>query len=627
MIEFTTEQQAFLTHSSAQHACLLAGPGNGKSTTVIEYASRLSEAARARTRFITFTRAATAELAQYLPEVHLDQLRPSTFHSFAISILLRNRGMAEIPEPIRVMGDWEWDLLVRPRITRLLKLGRRWRDADELRREMAAKWESLTDEESAGVPPETRAQFVSQWQQHRERFGYTELSEVPFLLYSALRSHPDIDIGELQLLIVDEFQDLNACDLACLQELAKRSVIIFAVGDDDQSIYGFRKAHPAGIRDFPEQYGAPSYPLTTTRRFGSRILEWANHVINFDSGRAGGKPTLKPHPDNPEGHVAYLEFRGHAAEVQGIVSVVRWLHEVRAVPLDDILVMGRTARITSPIIQALQNAGIRAANPDVIKLRFRETKLRATMSLLRLICDPTDSLSWWNLLDLTENVGSTAIDSLVDEATRRALRFGEALLELHKSGSLQESAGANAARRVAHTLELLQSIEVPDNGPWGEWITVLASEGILPSIPKPVDDYLSQVDELLGVDVNLDRYIGQIYPVCRDIASRPTVDAVRVMSMTASKGLTIRASIVAGCESNIVPHPRGNRDEECRLLYVAMTRPCEFLFLTRALRRTGATARTGRPRVRGPRTGCPFLEHGPVTPVSGDDYIASLFSL
>ena len=94
--------------------------------------------------------------------------------------------------------------------------------------------------------------------------------------------------------------------------------------------------------------------------------------------------------------------------------------------------------------------------------------------------------------------------------------------------------------------------------------------------------------------------------------------------MTGSKGLTVKACIVAGCESNIIPLPTGIRDEECRLLYVAMTRAREYLFLTRALRRTGTTARAGKARVLTPRTACPFLEHGPVEPKSGEQFIEDL---
>lgn len=178
-IYFTEELLKFLNHPPNNHARVLAGPGTGKSTAVIEFASRLLKKGFTGVRLLTFTRAATKELAQKIPEADEADLRPSTIHSFALSLVLRNPGTSEIPSPLRIMADWEWETLVRPRLTKLLKLGRKWRDADTLRREMAAKWESLSDEKTEEIEPQTRAQFVSQWQIHRNVFGYIELSEIP----------------------------------------------------------------------------------------------------------------------------------------------------------------------------------------------------------------------------------------------------------------------------------------------------------------------------------------------------------------------------------------------------------------------------------------------------------------
>ncbi|MFH1007350.1 MAG: UvrD-helicase domain-containing protein [Candidatus Latescibacterota bacterium] len=147
-IDFTPEQQEFLRHPRNEHARLLAGPGTGKSTTIIEYAGLLLRDEITAIRLLTFTRAATAELADSLDDANTAALKPSTIHSFAIALVLRNPGTADVPLPLRIMTDWEWDNLVRPRITKRLKLGKKWRDADLLRREKAAEWESLTPEKN-----------------------------------------------------------------------------------------------------------------------------------------------------------------------------------------------------------------------------------------------------------------------------------------------------------------------------------------------------------------------------------------------------------------------------------------------------------------------------------------------
>jgi len=625
VIDFNKELLDFLNHPPNVHARVLAGPGTGKSTAVIEYATRLVKKSFTGLRLLTFTRAATNELAEGIPEAHEAKLRPTTIHSFAISLVLRNPGTVYIPTPLRIMGDWEWETLLRPRLTKLMRLGNKWRDADTLRKEMAAKWESLSHEETEGIDLQTRAQFVSQWQIHRDLFGYVELSEIPYLLYSGLRSHPDFDIGDLKLLIIDEYQDLNACDLACIDQLSKRSVTIFAVGDDDQSIYSFRKAHPAGICQFRQQYAAPSYPLTLAHRFGKNILSWANYVINFDSGRNKCKPSITPKENNPNGVVGYLEFKGQTAERTGIVDLIRWLHEKACVPFEEILVLGRTKTITTPILAAMKQADIQATDPDIIKKEFRTDEMREVMSLLRLLTHKDDSLSWWTLLDLTPGIGEAKMQALLDKANESNQRFGVTILHLHQNKELKNLTNTPVFEKVSNVLGLLEKFDVPENRQWGEWILEFVSKGLIPQIPETIAGYLADIDSLLGSDVTLDSFVSQIQPICKDLSTRKEEDWVRVMTMTSSKGLTVKACIVAGCESDIIPLPKGIRDEECRLLYVAMTRAREYLFLTRALRRSDTTARAGRAKVRMPRTACPFLEHGPVEPRAGEQFIKELW--
>jgi len=91
-----------------------------------------------------------------------------------------------------------------------------------------------------------------------------------------------------------------------------------------------------------------------------------------------------------------------------------------------------------------------------------------------------------------------------------------------------------------------------------------------------------------------------------------------------SKGLTVRATIIGGVEDGIIPHPTGELQEERRLLYVGMTRAREYLFLTRARRRTGPTARTGSPNVAGNRRPSPFLLGSPIVEVDGDTKLRQL---
>jgi DNA helicase-2/ATP-dependent DNA helicase PcrA len=487
---------------------------------------------------------------------------------------------------------------------------------------MAAKWESLTDDDSPKITGSLRARFMGVWDAQRALLGYTLVSEIPYRLHEALLSHPDLNLGDLKTLIVDEYQDLNACDLSCLAHLAQRGITLIAVGDDDQSIYGFRKAHPAGIRDFVAQYSAADYQLTVNHRCGRRILSWAESVIQRDFLRPQKAP-VTPGPGNREGEVAYLEFAGEVSEARGIATAIKLLHERRGVPFNEILVLARTDNVNGPIGKELAAQGIPFKYPDELAAILDERNVRLSLATLRLAARREDSLAWWTILHLAAGVGVGAVDALMASARDSGSRFGTHLLTLAASQDMIRVAGNRAADVVRSTLDTLGTLSLPDVGPWGEWIREQVRANRIPTVHDDVLALLAQIDGFTETSVDLERYLGQLRPMTKDLATTLKADAVRVMTMASSKGLTARACIIAGCEDNIIPHPQARRDEELRLLYVAMTRPQEVLLVTRARTRRGVTARVGRASVRNRRTICPFLEGGPVAQQDGDAFLAA----
>src|SRR5579872_3072961 len=139
----TPEQQQILAHDRHRHARVLAGPGTGKSATVVALVDQLLAGNPApRIRLITFTRAATAELAKKVSDHPAGATeRPSTMHSFSISVLLRNPVTGHFPQPLRIADTWEDDEIVKPTLARRIDV--RVTKLDNLIREMASNWEFL----------------------------------------------------------------------------------------------------------------------------------------------------------------------------------------------------------------------------------------------------------------------------------------------------------------------------------------------------------------------------------------------------------------------------------------------------------------------------------------------------
>ncbi len=297
-----------------------------------------------KVRLLTFTRAATAELAEKVathPVVAAE--RPSTVHSFAISVLLQNPRAGDFPQPLRIADDWERDHVVYPTLAHLA--GVRKDRIDRLVREMAADWEALAPEEDPKVDPADRSRFLGCWNEHRDIYGYTLLAELPHALLETLRQQTDIQGVDYDLILVDEYQDLNACDLEVLRLLGERGASIIGAGDDDQSIYSFRKAAPEGIRRFLQDFpGASDYTLSVTQRCGSKVIEWANSVIQGDPRRPRDRQVLRSAPGSPGGEVALLSFAGQAAEPKGIAELVKHLVEDEQLAPSDILILLRADR-------------------------------------------------------------------------------------------------------------------------------------------------------------------------------------------------------------------------------------------------------------------------------------------
>ena len=208
----TNEQQKIIDHDIGRHGRVLAGPGTGKSATIIRMMLRMASEDEGRCKLLTFTRSATNELKDKTAEHPQDLGIPSTVHSFAIFVMLKNPGTSDLPEPIRIADDWEWQHLIREHLKHLVSCS--VKEIDRARGEMASNWESMEPIMDPELPEAIRNRFIGVWEDHRTTFGYSLLAELPYRLLHALRNHPDMDLGKLRLFVVDEYQDLNQCDLA-----------------------------------------------------------------------------------------------------------------------------------------------------------------------------------------------------------------------------------------------------------------------------------------------------------------------------------------------------------------------------------------------------------------------------
>jgi len=625
----TPEQRLILAHDSTKHARVLAGPGTGKSATLVAFLDQLLATSQGRrVKLLTFTRAATSELAKKVsshPAAVAE--RPSTIHSFAISILLKNPGVGNLPQPLRIADDWEYERIVRPSLAKRVGVGSKMLKL--LLTELESNWQSLRPEDDRRIDPKVRSRFMGAWNENREVLGYTLLAELPYALRNALANHADLNALDYELLIVDEYQDLNACDLDMLKLIAATGSAIIGAGDDDQSIYHFRKAAPDGIRRFLSDYaGAADYPLSVTLRCGSRIIDWASYVIAGDPDRPTTRPPLTAAIGSPPGECALLRFADEKDEASGVAELVgRLVHAERVAP-EEILVLLRgdyNEAFSKPLKAELGRLQVPFSDPEAVKRMMEERSNRQMIEMLRLLVHREDSLAWAGLLRLSNGIGDAFFNYIYDLARQKREKFGRTLLQAHAQAFPDGPRGASSD---AHKLiyGVLDWLDAHQGGyqaqaeNWGAWMLGLARGGVLPAPTPDFRALLLALDERVEPEHGLGRYLSQIGPLGKDIAQAES-KGVRIMTMGGAKGLTVQATIVMAVEDGVVPRPDCSLGEECRLLYVAMTRARNYLFLTWAARRRGPTARSGRAQVGGFRNFSHFLQAGPAVSEDGRAFL------
>lgn len=440
---------------------------------------------------------------------------------------------------------------------------------------------------------------------------------------------------EVDLLVVDEFQDLNAAEIALVETLANRGISIVAVGDDDQSIYSFRMADPAGIRDLHNRLpNILDYPLSISLRCGNSILAAARALIEATPGRPP-KARLQAGPNNPPGEFHYLRFTGAAAERSGVVRLVTHLIAAGVEP-EDIAVLMRSdynSAWSGPLRQALATEGIPATDVEAALTPLAAPDTRRLLAIGRLVVNRLDGLSWWTLLELTSGIAASYINQVADEALTQAETFAARLMRIEEEppAGVSASSHTRAVQTVNGALSIVEETTIegvpPSDDGWATWLLELAGAiGI--HVSDEFRDLAIRVGQRTPQEEGLNYFLNQLEPVTKDLALR--TDGVAIMTMTRSKGLTFRATVVMGVEEGVVPMPAAaDQNEERRLLYVAMTRAREYLYLTMASERTGPTARTGAANVGRTRGRCPFFHPlGPeFAPKSGVAYLASIGAL
>ena len=434
-------------------------------------------------------------------------------------------------------------------------------------------------------------------------------------------------------LLVDEYQDLNRCDLAVVQFIESRGVELFIAGDDDQSIYGFRKAHPEGIRRFPQDYSDVStLELEICKRCDEDILAMALFVARQDYKRI--EKTVHADPAAAKGEVALLRFDDQFKEAEGIANLCNALVKKHGLKPSDVLILLRSDRngvFSQLISDRLSTIGIPVAATTDAGNPLDTDSGRSLLGFLQLAARPEDSLAWRAVLKTwCVGIGPGAIELTNQIARDKGWTFAETIEQVRSDPKLltptHRSRITKAIGDVHNQLETSfpESAREPKESYDGlEPVIQQAAETIITDQGErqAVLSMLNQTGRAAGVTsvTELVRIIGAGN---EDIEQEVETGKVNILTMHRAKGLTAEAVIIAAAEDEYIPgYAQGEGiDDERRLLYVSLTRAKHQLFITYCNRRTGKQSHTGRTSGKTVRQLTRFLADCPHTPQDGTTF-------
>jgi DNA helicase-2/ATP-dependent DNA helicase PcrA len=604
------EQSSGSAHRGS-HARLLAGPGTGKTTTLVEHVVGLIHDGVPANQILclTFTRAAAAGFRKKVvnalapgaaaPEVY-------TLHAFALRVLMKRRAdIGSGKGRARVADDWEERFIVREDLRRILST-----KLDDVKKRLAvlsAAWET-----APAVPPTVDPPLLGALRLDKARYGYVLRAELVFDLYQELGSDPSLLRGEYLRVVVDEYQDLNRCDVAVIDQLGERGAQLYVAGDDDQSIYQqLRHAHPQAIRDFVTNHvGAADLKLATCVRCDSEIIKLAQEVIAAEPGRIA-KP-LNPHSSAGPGKVELLTFPTQSEEAQGIAILAKKFVDA-GVPYEEIMILLRSdhqGRFSEVIEAALSRLAIPSVVRTAEKSALATKEGRYLLAHLRLRLDPSDDLAWRTVLDCGSNgIGEKTIEGLHALGDSAGIAFGETVARVAGDGTLV-ARGALVADEYAVVTTRLAVVDAASPVDVEETIEAFARE-----LPSTADLEAARA-ELVGLArsylaIDLAEFLVAI-ALKKEEEQSITPNTVNILTMHRAKGLDACVVFVPGAEDEIYIRDASGVDEARRLFYVSITRAKHGLFVSHAVRRTGLQRHSGGPGIRR-RTGF-LLTRGPSSP-------------
>jgi DNA helicase-2/ATP-dependent DNA helicase PcrA len=634
------EQLAAVTLPHAS-ALILAGAGSGKTrvlTTRIAWLLATGQASPLSILGVTFTNKAAKEmltrLAQLTP-INIRGMWIGTFHGLCNRMLRIHHREANLPQLFQIL-DTQDQLALIKRMYKAHSID------DERYPPRELQWFIASAKEEGRRPSAVEAgdDFTRRQVEHYalyeamcQREGVVDFAELLLRCFELLATHVAIRDHyrrRFSHLLVDEFQDTNALQYRWLRQLAGPSTAMFAVGDDDQSIYAFRGATAANMQHFERDFATPDAPVRLIKleqnyRSHGHILDAANALIRNNATRLGKNLWTSEGKGEP---VRAFAAPSDFDEAAFIVDVIKGVVD-DGLALDQVALLYRSNAQSRVLEHALFNAALPYRVYGGMRF-FERAEIKHALAYLRLMAEPGDDGAFLRVVNFPpRGIGARTLEQLQDAARAQ----GTSLWQAACAGALKGKAATSIAafiRLIESAREATQSAPLPEAVAHAIEVSGLlahyrqekdgaervenleelvnAAQGFVREADLAVDapirvgaareaattlvaadssDATVDSQETEGATDPLTAFLAHAALEAGDTQAAEGRPALQLMTIHSAKGLEFHTVFVTGLEEGLFPHENSLNEmdgveEERRLMYVAVTRARRRLYLTLA---------------------------------------------
>jgi DNA helicase-2/ATP-dependent DNA helicase PcrA len=595
-----------------QSALILAGAGSGKTrvlTARIAWLIQTGQVSPTGLLAVTFTNKAAKEMLTRITAalpINTRGMWVGTFHGLCNRLLRAHHREAGLPASFQIL-DIADQLSVIKRLMKLMNVDDEKFPPKQVQNFInGCKDEGLRAHAVEAYDPHSTKMrdIFDEYDKQCQRDGVADFAELLLRCYELLERDTNIRQhyqSRFKYILVDEFQDTNRLQYLWLKLLAGEGNCMFAVGDDDQSIYGFRGARVGNMRDFEKDFKVQNIvKLEENYRSHSNILDAANAIISHNNNRLGKNLWTSAGAGEP---VRVYDAYNDTDEAQFIVDEIKMLH-CEGASLGEIALLYRSNAQSRILEHALFNANLPYRVYGGLRF-FERAEIKHALAYMRLIANANDDTALLRVINFpTRGIGARSLEQLQEVARAENSSIWQAAINKVGNGKLGakgiEGFVALIRQMVdqAYGIKLSELVElaITMSGLTAHYESDKEGEDRIENLKELVTAAVSFTNQDFGNHNNVDgeteqdlltQFLSHASLEAGEHQADVGREALQLMTVHASKGLEFKAVFISGLEEGLCPHEQSlfenaGLEEERRLMYVAVTRARQRLYLSHA---------------------------------------------